>query len=119
MTDKPDAKTVLEAHEHLVTSLRADPKHGGGMSWTEGVTIIALYDALAASEARVEALEKTMLKAYHAAAGYHCGHGDAMMYAQAEPDIAALAATGEAKPSWPHIDDEPGEPDPDAYKGGT
>lgn len=23
------------------------------------------------------------------------------------------------KPTWPHIDDSPGEPDPDAYKGGT
>lgn len=22
-------------------------------------------------------------------------------------------------PEWPHIDDSPGEPDPDAYKGGT
>jgi hypothetical protein len=63
MTDKPDAKTVLEAHEHLVTSLRADPKHGGGVSWTEGVTIISLYDALAASEARVEAMEGTEIAA--------------------------------------------------------
>jgi hypothetical protein len=70
-----DAKTVLDAHEHLVTSLRADPKHGGGVSWTEGVTIIALYDALASTldraeraEARVEAARLLAFQMQQAAA---------------------------------------------------
>ena len=97
--------------------LEADVEQVSG-HFAQASTIDAHADAWEADRKRLEVLEDVRKEARDILALVPAVHMNDVMVTMTFLRRVATLAT-EKKHKWPHIDDSPGEPDLDAYKGGT